>query len=766
MPDQKTVSSAPNGGSSNRAGHICMICGFIPTTKNKYRELQDHLVRKHFNERIKAALPTKRPYMCPEPSCTIEGKDWQALMRHYTGKHGVLERYLREIIEAGLDDAVTGGDLKNRKVSTKSRLNPNGTAPAIQLPPEQIEQMQKQALEESAAQKRFDLTSTSALAALPTQPAAPMAPPSGPLPPPPQIQIQTMQSKAAAASRRRKRTSRNSTGSVSSPESLPEDDDCGGLAPAASAAGITTPSESSVLYHQSGGAILETQPYFESDKEHPQLALVFKRPKMDPNGEDAYAFIDLKSFLASSTYVPNAADLLTQANDNVKFGVLATPLSPPPEKEEDIELPKISLPPPMQQPQDLAAGKSATTVQLPQQPLPPAQQNQPQTQVVYASQEHHQQQFQMQQQQQQAGHEPPPITGTTVSTTSTPTMSLSAASGAAPPPQVLESAMAAATSSPVPSMSQEQQQQPIIYSTSVEGGQHIQFQDIQLADPTAAAAAAAGTTVLIPPTQELPAHVQQEMIQSVVQTQQQQQQQHNMVIQQGASEAEPLGEQGAAIIYAPAQPAMSTEHFSLSQQPLSQQPPTGSQGEMATVVLSAEELQQIFYLEPAPATAGTTMVSPPVGGGGGGGGGVGGAAAVAVSFISPVALPTEPINIADIEQQQQQQQQPGSDGSQELSQQPEQKVVVEQVGALPPVQMAAAVTDGDLSEQVKAEVKEEEEEEEEANAADGLEVVSSVAGQTAQGGSADEAARAATANAKKSSDGNLQEVKEIDFSMF
>ena len=29
-------------------------------------------------------------------------KDWQALMRHYTGKHGILEGFLREIINNGL----------------------------------------------------------------------------------------------------------------------------------------------------------------------------------------------------------------------------------------------------------------------------------------------------------------------------------------------------------------------------------------------------------------------------------------------------------------------------------------------------------------------------------------------------------------------------------------------------------------------------------------------------------------------------------------
>uniref|UniRef100_A0A0K2T3Y6 C2H2-type domain-containing protein n=1 Tax=Lepeophtheirus salmonis TaxID=72036 RepID=A0A0K2T3Y6_LEPSM len=81
-----------------RSGHICVLCGFIPTTKNKYRELQDHLVRVHFREDIKAALPTRRPYLCPEKNCNVEGKDWQALMRHYTGKHGVLDAYLKEAL--------------------------------------------------------------------------------------------------------------------------------------------------------------------------------------------------------------------------------------------------------------------------------------------------------------------------------------------------------------------------------------------------------------------------------------------------------------------------------------------------------------------------------------------------------------------------------------------------------------------------------------------------------------------------------------------
>ena len=89
---------------------MCMVCGFRATTKNKYRELQDHLVRQHFQDRIKSSLPTRRPFMCPDEGCKVEGKDWQALMRHYTGKHGILEGYLKEVIASG---QVARGMLRN-----------------------------------------------------------------------------------------------------------------------------------------------------------------------------------------------------------------------------------------------------------------------------------------------------------------------------------------------------------------------------------------------------------------------------------------------------------------------------------------------------------------------------------------------------------------------------------------------------------------------------------------------------------------------------
>jgi hypothetical protein len=643
-----------------RAGHICMICGFIPTTKNKYRELQDHLVRKHFNDRIKAALPTKRPYMCPEPSCTIEGKDWQALMRHFTGKHGVLERYLREIIDAGLDESAAA-DPKGRKVSTKSRLNPNGTAPAIQLLPEQIEQMEMQALAESS-QMGLEVDETSPPAN--TMPGISVVPSemlmSTPQLPPPIPQHKPMQ---VRASKRRKRPSINSTGSVSSPESLQEEDDVSGLASSDVGGGPQT------IYYQPGP---EPQMLEGEEKEQPQLALVFKRPKTDANGEDAYAFIDLKSFLASSTYISNAADLFAPgvANENVKYGVLAAPLSPPPEIDTAIQLPKQEIKDEVLDPMEVTESQPL--------PPPPAASATTQTQVVYASQEHHQQQFQMQQHQQQQHPQPvvstplpPPITTATVV-----------------PSQIAATATGSSTTVPPPPPPQQQQQQQQQTTTLVynSAGDLQQFQSLHLDQHPDD-----DTGVVVAPMQQLPPHVEQQMLQAVHQEQQQ-----TMVIQQAVDIEEEAAQQH--VVYAP-QHVISTvsEQFSIPQQ------------STETLVLTPEEFQQMFY---GMDTQGGAVHVP----------------------VNSVQLPTEPVQIEDIrEVQLQPHEVPYPSGIEQIVQhQPllqEQKVVVEQVSALP-VEVSTAST-----QQVHQQLK-----------AGGSGSSSSTGGSTAVV--------------------NLQDVKEIDFSMF
>ena len=92
------IIGLPKNANGFRTTHTCELCGFEPKTKNKYREKQDHLVMKHFKERIDKIFPHCRPYACPNPECDFTGKDKQALLRHYTGKHGVLELYLREAL--------------------------------------------------------------------------------------------------------------------------------------------------------------------------------------------------------------------------------------------------------------------------------------------------------------------------------------------------------------------------------------------------------------------------------------------------------------------------------------------------------------------------------------------------------------------------------------------------------------------------------------------------------------------------------------------
>jgi len=94
------LAGLPKNANGFRTTHTCELCGFEPKTKNKYREKQDHLVMKHFKERIDKIFPHCRPYSCPNTECEFAGKDKQALLRHYTGKHGVLELFLREALLA------------------------------------------------------------------------------------------------------------------------------------------------------------------------------------------------------------------------------------------------------------------------------------------------------------------------------------------------------------------------------------------------------------------------------------------------------------------------------------------------------------------------------------------------------------------------------------------------------------------------------------------------------------------------------------------
>lgn len=98
------LAGLPKNIHGIRTTHTCELCGFEPKTKNKYREKQDHLVMKHFKDKIDKIFPHCRPYSCPAQGCPFSGKDKQALLRHYTGKHGILERYLREALaEKGIN---------------------------------------------------------------------------------------------------------------------------------------------------------------------------------------------------------------------------------------------------------------------------------------------------------------------------------------------------------------------------------------------------------------------------------------------------------------------------------------------------------------------------------------------------------------------------------------------------------------------------------------------------------------------------------------
>ena len=77
---------------------ICELCGYVPTTKNKYQKKQDHLARVHFKDKIDKVVPKCRPYKCPESDCLYVGKDNQSILRHFTGKHDILRKWVKEAL--------------------------------------------------------------------------------------------------------------------------------------------------------------------------------------------------------------------------------------------------------------------------------------------------------------------------------------------------------------------------------------------------------------------------------------------------------------------------------------------------------------------------------------------------------------------------------------------------------------------------------------------------------------------------------------------
>ena len=121
-------TTLPKNLNGIRTTHTCELCGFEPKTKNKYREKQDHLVMKHFKEQIDKIFPHCRPYTCPTPDCNFTGKDKQALLRHYTGKHGILEKYLKEALAEKGINYIPGEHGSKRRYSTSSEGGNSGKA--------------------------------------------------------------------------------------------------------------------------------------------------------------------------------------------------------------------------------------------------------------------------------------------------------------------------------------------------------------------------------------------------------------------------------------------------------------------------------------------------------------------------------------------------------------------------------------------------------------------------------------------------------------
>ena len=132
------VQGLPKNSNGFRTTHTCELCGFEPKTKNKYREKQDHLVMKHFKEKIDKIFPHCRPYSCPAADCIFSGKDKQALLRHYTGKHGILDKYLREALaERGIHYNPNEGGKRRSSANSDSSGGRSSKNPRLSVSPPQ-----------------------------------------------------------------------------------------------------------------------------------------------------------------------------------------------------------------------------------------------------------------------------------------------------------------------------------------------------------------------------------------------------------------------------------------------------------------------------------------------------------------------------------------------------------------------------------------------------------------------------------------------------
>lgn len=90
---------------------------------------------KHFKERIDKIFPHCRPYSCPNTECGFEGKDKQALLRHYTGKHGVLELYLREALQARGINYHLSDSAKRKSMGNQNNIDGTKAKMARMSPP-------------------------------------------------------------------------------------------------------------------------------------------------------------------------------------------------------------------------------------------------------------------------------------------------------------------------------------------------------------------------------------------------------------------------------------------------------------------------------------------------------------------------------------------------------------------------------------------------------------------------------------------------------
>ena len=125
----------------SRKNSKCVLCEYKFTTTNRGQEKLSHLYRKHFRERFdhEIKLPRSSPFMCPfQDGCKYQSgkKSKDNLVFHCLTKHGIMEKYLNEMMKSNKENIEDETSLQNPNqvildIHQKSSENSENNTPKL-----------------------------------------------------------------------------------------------------------------------------------------------------------------------------------------------------------------------------------------------------------------------------------------------------------------------------------------------------------------------------------------------------------------------------------------------------------------------------------------------------------------------------------------------------------------------------------------------------------------------------------------------------------